>query len=364
MKIVYFTPEKPGERSGGQLAVKQTLYYLSQLSSIELVCVSTENFSVFSIQPDFVLGKPSKSWGCIWNFIRYGFWDTSSSKLTQIKADLDSADLIICEFSRNPFFSKFYGHKTLVRWHNIEANYYRHSTANPIMNYVKSFLSAKNERLVSEKSARHIFLTKDDKHYAEETYNIKGQAAVIPIALEDNAKEIDCRRGSYGIITGSLWHEGNKNSIIQFLDGVWRQFKGSRLVIAGSSPSKELLSVVDKMPNVTIVPDPIDMGRLFREASFAIAPINDGAGMKVKIAEALSYGLPVIASRHAAIGYRLSSYLTICDAQQDYVLGIERLLNINLSDLVEIRRDARNGFMELYELDATKSQFFEFLGRE
>jgi glycosyltransferase involved in cell wall biosynthesis len=40
-------------------------------------------------------------------------------------------------------------------------------------------------------------------------------------------------------------------------------------------------------------------------ADIAIAPIFDGAGMKVKVAEALSYQLPVMGTPHAFVGYKI-----------------------------------------------------------
>ena len=45
------------------------------------------------------------------------------------------------------------------------------------------------------------------------------------------------------------------------------------------------------------------MAPYFYNAELYIAPIFDGAGMKVKVAEAMSYALPVVGTSHAFEGY-------------------------------------------------------------
>lgn len=70
------------------------------------------------------------------------------------------------------------------------------------------------------------------------------------------------------------------------------------------------------------------MDPYFNNAELYIAPIFDGAGMKVKVAEALSYALPVVGTSHAFEGYAIqngsNSYIvdTIETLKEVYLITI------------------------------------------
>ena len=62
----------------------------------------------------------------------------------------------------------------------------------------------------------------------------------------------------------------------------------------------------------------------FRKADIYIATVFDGAGMKVKVAEALSYGLPVIGTPHSFIGYEeIQCGKYISNSKEEFVKNIE-----------------------------------------
>ena len=74
----------------------------------------------------------------------------------------------------------------------------------------------------------------------------------------------------------------------------------------------------------TLVDSPEDMAPYFRGASLYLAPIFSGAGMKVKVAEALSYGLQVVGTRHAFIGYNeASTALFEAETARDFASSIK-----------------------------------------
>ena len=57
-----------------------------------------------------------------------------------------------------------------------------------------------------------------------------------------------------------------------------------------------------------------------------MAPVLHGAGIKVKVAEALSFGLPIIGTSHAWIGYEnIKEGKTVADLSEDF---LEALLKV------------------------------------
>lgn len=79
----------------------------------------------------------------------------------------------------------------------------------------------------------------------------------------------------------------------------------ARLVLAGRSPgaTARALSALDR---VTLVENPDDIGSLLSAAHLCIVPLRVGGGTRIKILEAMAWGVPVIATPLAAEGLDLS----------------------------------------------------------
>jgi glycosyltransferase involved in cell wall biosynthesis len=58
-------------------------------------------------------------------------------------------------------------------------------------------------------------------------------------------------------------------------------------------------------PGVEVVGAVEDLTPEYDQASFAVVPIKEGAGTKIKVAEALAFGRAVIAYQHSVRGYEL-----------------------------------------------------------
>ena len=74
------------------------------------------------------------------------------------------------------------------------------------------------------------------------------------------------------------------------------------IVVVGKK-MEELRKRFPQTAHFRIVGTCVDLGAYYRQAYAVIAPVWTGGGMKVKIAEALSYGKRVIATPHAAVGF-------------------------------------------------------------
>jgi len=77
-----------------------------------------------------------------------------------------------------------------------------------------------------------------------------------------------------------------------------RLFTSIRVAIAGS-----ITQYVGKYDNVTCISSVENLDELYRRSRIAICPLIGGTGMKVKIVEALSYGLPVVTTTKGFTGF-------------------------------------------------------------
>jgi len=85
----------------------------------------------------------------------------------------------------------------------------------------------------------------------------------------------------------------------------------ARLHLAGRSPSQKIANLTD-FPGVMLTGDPPDADAILAGADFVVVPLEAGGGTRLKILEAMAWGLPVIATPIAAEGLGL-------DEGDDYV---------------------------------------------
>ena len=159
------------------------------------------------------------------------------------------------------------------------------------------------------------------------------------------------------IITGSLWYGPNYDGIKWFLDEVFPKInKDISLIIAGGSPNDELKSrVQNNQGRIMLIDSPKDMDAYFRKASLSVAPVFDGAGMKVKVAEALSYGLPVVGTSHAFTGYDISPGLNsfVADTADGFAEAINGYFEGTVMDIMVTRSHASDLYRSKYSMESS-----------
>ena len=133
---------------------------------------------------------------------------------------------------------------------------------------------------------------------------------ILPICLE-NSRELYLKSNVRNIVfVGSLNYESNVRAVINFIDNVWIKYFNNNtklnLIIAGSNPTKDIEERVKRLDNCIIHKNFKTLEDIIPKHSLMIAPIEKGAGMKVKVAETLSMGLPIVASDEALVGYELA----------------------------------------------------------
>ena len=130
------------------------------------------------------------------------------------------------------------------------------------------------------------------------------------------------------IFYGAMGRPENHKSAIWFLENVFPKITdpGVRFVVIGGGPKEELRAYESE--RVKIMGYVEDLTIYFSEGLCLAAPLVLGAGIKVKILEAMSAGLPVITNEVGIEGINAvdgESYLA-ATKPEEYVSAIERLL--------------------------------------
>lgn len=107
---------------------------------------------------------------------------------------------------------------------------------------------------------------------------------------------------------GGFAHPPNEEGIIWFIEYILplirRKLPDIHLTIVGSDPSERLMSMVS--PGITVTGYVEDVSNYFNSSKVFVSPLLHGAGVKGKIGQSFSFGLPVVTTSIGAEGMQLS----------------------------------------------------------
>ena len=119
----------------------------------------------------------------------------------------------------------------------------------------------------------------------------------------------------------------NYLSALWFIENVMPQLHNYIFIIIGNKPPKELM---EKSSNNIIVTGYVpDIIPYFSDALCIVAPLLLGAGIKIKILEGLSSGIPVLTNTIGIEGIPARKGIDYieCNTAEDYIVNIKKLSN-------------------------------------
>lgn len=180
--------------------------------------------------------------------------------------------------------------------------------------------------------------------------NPKARVSAIPLALDHRLYRFSSEEPeapTIGLI-GSMYWLPTRLAAIRLLESIWPRVKtrlqGLKLLVGGWGARQALAKYLEE-PGVTVLEDFSDAEPYFRQLSVLVFPLQRGSGAKVKVLEAMAYGVPVVTTRegiegieavagvHAAIGEddealatRAVELLVSQDARQAMRVAARRLV--------------------------------------
>jgi len=338
MNILFITFIPPERTSGGAIGVRQSL--LSLLSkgenNVDYVGPYTSDSILDKCRKTYYYRKDNSIISRLYHAVRYKACSVYAKSWKSIEKELDWAqyDVVNLERSLNSYIiasAKKNNKYVIVRFHNVEydyyANIYRHNGG--IINKIKSDIAFYYEKNIAKYADAIIPITEKDAQRIGELYPVANDKMFInPVCVapteSDSSSLITDLPSKYYLATGSLWYGPNADGIIWFIDNVWKDVINNKimsdiyLIVAGGRPNQKLKEKVNASVRVMLVDTPDDIDPYFRNAHAYIAPIFNGAGMKVKVAEALSYGLNVYGTKHAFIGYEHAKGIHLMNTKEEF----------------------------------------------
>lgn len=377
MKVLFVTFIPPEKTSGGAIAVRQSL--LSLLANgdneVDYVGPYTSDSIINEVRRKYYFTKDNSIFSRIYQAIIYKACSAYGRSWKQIEKELDweEYDVVNLERSLNSYIvssAKRYNKCVMVRFHNVEYDYYdnvyRHGSG--IINRIKSRIAFYYEKEIAKRADILIPITEKDSNRIKDLYSVTtNKIFVNPVCvtrvLQDSGKKPKELPDKYYLATGSLWYGPNADGIMWFIDNVWKDLVNNNvindgyLLVAGGRPNLELKEKIKKSSRVILIDTPKNMDPYFRHAYAYVAPIFNGAGMKVKVAEALSYGLNVYGTKHAFIGYEHAVGTHLINTKEEFYSVLK-----DNEDRID-SRTIKDDFTKKYSIERSIQFYRELLSK-
>jgi len=189
----------------------------------------------------------------------------------------------------------------------------------------QAYLTKYRELAVYQSADRVITVTEDDRQVLES--HLTG----IPIETIPNIhpvmeETIPFSKRNNLIFVGNFNHPPNTDAVLYFVKEIWPEVRKKlpkvRLLVVGNNPPRPIKALSSSYIEVTgYVPD---IKPFLKTSRISVAPLRYGAGMKGKIGEALSFGLPVVTTSMGAEGMGLvhGKHALIADDPREFAEAV------------------------------------------
>lgn len=183
----------------------------------------------------------------------------------------------------------------------------------------------------------------------------------IPHAVEATPffhSQVDFQNRSYDLVFVGSDNPFNVEAINWFLDNVWPLIDQKvSLAIVGDVSKSVDSSKIDDISRIHLLGRVNDLSDLYSKSKVAICPMLHGTGLKIKIIEALSHGLPVISLPSGLTGLKVADQATIkVDSAAEFSKAVNRL-STKYGEWLKVSKSAFNLIEKHYSTDAVYDLF-------
>lgn len=254
-----------------------------------------------------------------------------------------------------------YGLKIVVIHHNFDREYYLDNKTLITLYGRTGFFVERFEKKSYTKADVNCYLTPQDQTLFENHYGKRLNPSYVIWAFEPTSKKVvmpSLEVKQKIVICGSMNTLQTISGIIDlknnYYDIVCKLCPNWELVMAGRNPREVVYDFQKKNPGrIRVIPNPVDMNDVTRDASIFLCPTNVGGGLKLRVMDGLRQGLPVLVHAVSSRGYDSffeKPYFKIYNDQQSFSNGLSSLLDYckNGMDRTQIQKD----YYETYSFEA------------
>ena len=251
----------------------------------------------------------------------------------------------------------------VLRAHNVEHLIWRKlalNSKNPLKKWYLNHLSKTLQDFEEEFVAKmdHVFSIAPSDELFFKTRN--DQSNYIPVSMEvSSVRKLKAKKISF---LGAYNWMPNKEAILWFTNEVWPEIAKlnptTEFHIAGSY--SEEIAELKNIEGIELHGFVNSSQEFMKEHGIFIAPILSGSGVKMKVLEAMSHGVPCVLSTHAAEGLNLPEIIPICKNKEAFIEKVSLLLQ-NEQLCHEIGIAGREHILEKYNSQSVSNKIKRLL---
>jgi O-antigen biosynthesis protein len=166
--------------------------------------------------------------------------------------------------------------------------------------------------------------------------------AVLPYCFDDFSAPRPAVRGGAILFVGGFAHPPNEEAAVWFVNDVLPRIRervaGARLSIVGSNPTRRVRALAADAVSVEANVSDAELRRHYATARAAVVPLRCGAGVKLKVVEALREGLPLVTTPVGAQG--LAGLEAVASVREDAATLADAVCDLLVDDELWVRRSA------------------------
>ena len=220
------------------------------------------------------------------------------------------------------------------------------------------------ERKLCKNVDRVIMLSKEDKQFLV-SKNYSGlNIHILPISVESNFTKSTYNEKVKNILfLGTMSWFPNEHGILWFIENAWKKIKNEfpecKLYVVGSKPSKEIREYSSEDIIVTGYVD--DINEYIEMCDVCVVPLFIGGGMRVKILECMSKGIPCISTTVGAEGIecKIKKDILIANSSEEFIKALKFIDKID--NRIEISNNAKKLIDKKYSLKVLTNELIKII---
>lgn len=333
---------------------------LSRTNQMIIQDIFQDNCFLFDTDPTKI-----SSWGDKFNALK-GFIDgLTIKKCYQVLEMIDekNIDKVFVDGSNYGKLVQFLKNRNpnleiISFFHNVEAKFFfdafmKTKSLRSLFILIANYVA---ERLATKYSDKIISLSKRDSKFLQEIYG-RSATDISPLIINRPQQQIAKAKiptGNFLIFVGGAFY-ANVHGIRWFINNVMPDID-EELYIIGKGFEK-YRQEFEQQKKVHVIGFVEFLSDWYESATFVVAPIFNGSGMKTKVAESLMFGKKLIGTPEAFSGYEDVASIAgeVCTSAEDFIDAIKK------GSFYGTDEDRRAAFEEIYSVQAGKVRLTEIL---
>lgn len=357
LNILFITPNyltKQGGGTIGQLKIYNSLQYLLNNDDISSINVISPDNSKIEYGIDLKIEKTKALDLKARIFGHSNFLYLYKRKIIDyIKGS--QINVIILGNSRLGFLAKQIKKnnkniKIITHFDNVEYDYASCVYKNKIKKRYEQICVHNDEKAACKYSDTLAALTNRDIETIKKYYKTKCNIVKYPVCITQ-ADVLQQTTHPNILFIGSLNYGPNIDAIKSLIKVIKKQTHFQKIIVAGSNPTAELISIMNNEPMIESHINFKKISDFAKEGDILVSMLREGAGMKVKVAEAMSLGLLVVGYPETFVGYEDAmdnSGLFEVSSEQELLVVLNDLASKPLNILQKFSNINKSEFVNKY----------------